>query len=333
MTETASRSGENMVRWSRILVTGSDGFVGGHLVPELAGLVRNDGAVVTTTRHGSAVGPHTVLLDLERPDSVTSAIEAVRPDAIVHLAAQSSVGQSSDAATQTWSTNFGGSMVLAEAIATFTPDAVVLFASSAEVYGRTFNYETASEESPLRPASPYARSKAAAEAMLADVLPASCRLIVARSANHSGAGQSPAFVVPGFAAQIAAAERDAAATVRVGNLDSCRDFLPVEDVVRAYRLLLARAPDLPMRSVFNIASGDCRRIGDLLDQLLDLAARRPRVEQDPARMRPSEVIAARLDNTTLRSIGWTPSGSLDAMLAAVLDDQRRQRGADDRRGT
>lgn len=310
----------------RVLVTGGDGFVGRHFMPALAARLGQEASITLASRRPEEARDR-VTLDLRDPASVTTAIGAVRPDLVVHLAAQASIGRSLGAAADTWDINLGGSLALARAIAEVVPDCTVLFASSIEVYGLTFNTECVTEASPLRPQGPYACSKAAAEAMFADVLPATARLIVTRAANHSGLGQDERFVIPAFAAQIAQIEAGAQPEISVGNLDAERDFLDVHDVVAAYVALLAAASTLSARSLFNIASGRTVRIGDLLDRLRAMSDVETTVAQDPLRMRPSEVPRTCIDSGVIHAAtGWVPARSLEAMLADVLTGQRMHSG-------
>lgn len=312
-------------RFSRVLVTGAGGFVGSHLLSALAERL-NAGATITIAGRtsGRSGGLYrSIAFDLENHLSVAAAVRDVRPDLIVHLAAQSSVGRSVRSSAQTWEINMAGSYALARAVSVTVPDCTVLFASSAEVFGLTFNQEVASEDSPLRPQSAYARSKSAAELMFKDVLPETARLIVARPCNHSGPGQTEDFVIPSFAAQIARIECGAEPVVRVGNLEAERDFLDVQDVVNAYISLLQVASALPMRSTFNIASGNTVPISHVLNRLLTMSTVRISIEEDLLRMRPSEVARAGVDpSKIMEETGWKPRQTLDEMLLRTLAYQR-----------
>lgn len=310
--------------FSRIMVTGADGFVGRHLLPALTAAASPGAEISLASRTGEGeAGYPVVMMELKDPASVEAAVAAIRPDLVIHLAAQASVGQSWGAAADTWDINLCGSLHLARAVAEHVPRSAFFYVSTAEVYGSSFNDGDAVESTPLRPQSAYSRSKAAAEGMLADVLPDSATLIVARPSNHSGAGQDARFVIPSFAAQIARIEQGAAEHIRVGNLEAERDFMDVRDVVEAYIGLLARTPSLPPRAIFNIGTGHSVRIGDILDRLRAMSGVPTPVVPDPDRMRPSEIARTVIDAGALRAAtGWRPAHALDEMLATVLNEQR-----------
>ena len=169
----------------------------------------------------------------------------------------------------------------------------------------------------MRPVSPYAASKVAA-----DFLAVQARLgygqdvVRARAFNHLGPGQSDRFVAPALASRIVANERHGGDEVPVGNLAARRDFTDVRDVVRAYRLLVERGA---AGQAYNVCSGTAVAIQQLADRLLALAERPMRLVVDPERYRPVDVPAVVGDATRLRKeTGWQPEIDLDTTLADVL---------------
>jgi GDP-4-dehydro-6-deoxy-D-mannose reductase len=142
-------------------------------------------------------------------------------------------------------------------------------------------------------------------------------VIRARAFNHLGPRQSPLFVAANFARQIAEAEAGLREpVVRVGNLQAERDFTDVVDVVRAYALLMEKGRS---GEAYNIGSGRSRSVQSLLDNLLELSSVQVRVEQDPARMRPSDVPIVYSDTTKLRSeTGWEQTVPFRESLRRVL---------------
>jgi len=200
----------------------------------------------------------------------------------------------------------------------------VLSVGSADVYGVVTEAELPlTEDSPLRPASPYAASKVAADFLgLQAFLGQGLGVIRVRAFNHLGPGQTDRFVAPALAARIAANERDGGDSVTVGDLSPRRDFTDVRDVVRAYRLLVEHgAPG----EVYNVCSGRDLSVQQLADHLLTLATRPMRLETDPALLRPVDIPVLRGDATKLHdATGWTPEIPIDQTLADLLDDKRAQ---------
>lgn len=314
-------------RYQRILLTGGTGFVGAHFAPALAGAFPDAGRLLlrlpgeTTGREGwpPAEGRVTDAAAMDR------LVAGFRPDLVLHLAAQSSAGASLKAAEETWRVNFDGTLELASAVARHAPRATFFFVSSSETYGENFRAGPADEATPLAPANAYARSKAAAESMLPDVLRPDQRLIVVRPFNHTGPGQDTRFVLPAFAAQIADIEAGARPVLKTGNLEARREFLDVRDVCAAYVALL-RAPDA--RGTFNVASGETHRVGDVLEMLRARSRRAFTIENDPARMRPSDIPVAAGSAARLNALtGWRPAIPLAATLDALLDHWRARASA------
>ncbi|MFV0279295.1 MAG: GDP-mannose 4,6-dehydratase [Rhodoblastus sp.] len=309
------------LRYQRILLTGGTGFVGGYLAPAIEAawpgaeriLLRRPGE--TVVREGWRT------LDAEVTDSsaIGAMIADFRPDLVLHLAAQAAIGASAQMAEATWRVNFGGTLELAHACQCACPDTTFFFVSSSEVYGWSFREGVANEETPLRPMNAYARAKAAAEAMLPDVLPRA-RLLIARPFNHTGPGQDVRFVLPSLAQQIADIEAGRRpARLELGNIEASRDFLDVRDVCAAYIAMLAQPAQAAQRDVYNVASGASYRIRDLVEKFRAHAERAFEVSIDPKRLRPSDIptavgSAGRLERAT----GWKPTIGVDAIVEALL---------------
>jgi len=304
----------------RIMVTGSRGFVGRHLIEALARSGHPADRIACPGREPD----WTIRMDLADPPSVRSAVEAVVPDVVYHLAGEASVAQAGNNAAATWQANLVGTMALAAALGEVNPAATLLFVSSAEVYGQAFLGGIVDETVRPAPSSVYAQAKFAAEQMLTSVLPPSATLIIARPSNHIGPGQDERFAVPSFARQLALAERAGVpAQIKVGNLESERDFMDVRDVVRAYELLVARYAGTGAREIFDISSQQSRSIRSLLDMLRGHARVASEVVVDPARARPSEVPVAALASSRLREMtGWAPEILIDDTIRDVLNDAR-----------
>ncbi len=289
----------------RVMVTGASGFVGRRLLPRLA-----------------AAG-HTALgTDRETDIADRSALEAAladfRPDAVVHLAALSSVAHSMRAPEDCYRINYLGTRALLASVAATAPAARVLLVGSADAYTATSTRSAPLDEStPLFPRSPYARTKAAAELLGRIAAEAGLDVVCVRAFNHTGAGQSDQFVVSSFARQVAAIRRgDAEPALRVGNLDSVRDFLHVEEVVDAYLALLDRR--VPA-DVYHVAGSVGIAIREVLETLLRIAGVEARVEVDPARFRPTDWLVG--DASRLRrATGWQPRIPLEALLREVYAD-------------
>ena len=313
----------------RILVTGASGFVGRHLRVALREAFP-DATLLAATR-GEAVQDWdaAVMLDVLDPGSSAAALREARPDAVVHLAALAEVGASFRDPLLTWRTNLAGTLHLAQAVLGEAPDAIFLQASSAEVYGLSFLAGHAlAEDAALQPASPYAASKAAADLAVGEMALRGLRAIRMRPFNHTGAGQSEAFVVSAFARQVAlvAAGRQEP-VIRVGALERWRDFLDVSDVCAGYVAALRSAGSIRPGAAFNLASGQPKHVGTILADLIRLGGIAPRVEEDASRLRPSDVIRTAGDARAARdALGWAPHVPWETTLRSVLADWQTRIG-------
>ena len=301
-------------------MTGAGGFVGQRLCGALEREI--DDLRVIRAGYGDGLS---LQMDITDAGAVEAVIAREPPDALVHLAAISAVGAAAGHPSQAWAVNYGGTQHILQALETHAPACHLLFISSAEVYGASFASGMAlSEDAPLQPLNDYAASKAAGEGLVREAVGRGLFATIARPFNHTGPGQSADFVIPSFAAQIAASERGLREpAVHAGNLDDERNFMHVDDTVAAYIDIVRRAKALANGLVLNIAADKSYRIGDLLDRLRAMSAVPIRVEIDLARVRTGGIKTVAGDSSRAHTLlGWRPTISMDRTLEEVLNYQR-----------
>jgi len=312
---------------TRVLVTGALGFVGPYLVEALRRSYENNIEIIATAKKA---GQHAMLgpvraIDVTDRAAVEDAIAGANPTHVIHLAgiaAPTAVNADPDEA---WRVHLHGTLNLARVILKRAPACWFINVGSALVYGESAKAGRALDENALlAPLDEYSASKAAADLALSPLIRSGLKCIRLRPFNHTGPGQSEAFVVPAFAAQIARIEaRLTPPIIRVGNLDAQRDFLDVRDVANAYVLVMKNSERLESGTVLNIASGIPRRISDILASLIARSRVEISVEQDPMRQRPGDLPILLGDASRARRLlHWKPEYSFEDTLTALLNDCR-----------
>lgn len=312
----------------RALITGITGFAGGHLAQAL---LNHGDEVMGVARHLrpglNHLGPGVNLTaaDLGDLTAVKRLLDEIQPEAIYHLAAQAFVPLAWSDPWSTLENNILPQLNLLQTMAEQNSKARLLVVTSNEVYGSVLEHELpVNEETPLRPNNPYGVSKMVQDKLgLQYYLSHGLDVVRARSFNHIGPRQSPFFVASAFAKQIAEIEAGLVEPILcVGNLKAERDFTDVQDMVRAY-ILLVRWGD--SGQVYNVGTGQAHSIQSLLDILLSYTTVAIRVEVDPSRMRPSDVPIIYADNRKLRAkTGWQPTYRFEESLKQVLEYWRAE---------
>jgi GDP-4-dehydro-6-deoxy-D-mannose reductase len=309
----------------RSLVTGASGFAGTWLCRACA--AAGDEVTGLSRRGVAPDGCRGLAVDLRDGDAVGLAVRESAPDVVYHLAALSSVGRSWEQPAQTLGDNVATAVNLLEAVRGAAPDARVVWVSTCEVYGTGAPLPTP-EDAPLRPASPYAVSKASGE-LLTDVYASSygLEIVRVRPFSHSGPGQLPIFLLSSLARQAAAGAIAGVQKLEIvtGNPATRRDFTDVRDVVRAYRLLAAGAEP----GIYNVCSSVSVSASEQVQLLAELIA--PVVVEhvvDPARVRANEVMDLRGSHARLTAAtGWEPEIPLRQTIADTIAWWEHELGA------
>jgi GDP-4-dehydro-6-deoxy-D-mannose reductase len=292
----------------KLVVTGYSGFVGRHFCSRYGGVPFAD-------QDGE--------LDLRDRKRVQSAVAAWMPEAVLHLAAQSSVASSFDDPASTFSVNFIGTLNLLQALSATGFKGVFLYVGSADVYGVTAEADLPTRETqPLRPRSPYAVSKAAAEALCYQWSQTeNFRIVLTRPFTQIGPGQDKRFAVADFAHQILEIRSGRRPPFLVtGDLDVTRDFTDVRDAVRAYQLLLEKGEN---GEIYNICSGQEHSLRLLVEELLRIAGVQAELQMNPSRLRPAEQRRVIGDPSRIHALlGWLPEIPLTTTLTDILRESQ-----------
>ncbi len=314
----------------RNLITGVSGFAGGHLAEAL--LARGE-TVAGLSRRGTwpaawqhlAGGVDLRACDVADAASVAALLRELKPERIFHLAGYARTARSFEESDAAWAGNLGATRALYEAVCRWGGRPRILFVGSGLVYGdggepgQLFN-----EYCLLRPTSPYAASKAAADLVSYQFARApGLDIVRARPFNHIGPGQSPDFAVAHFCQQVAAISLGQAPPVlQTGNLTPRRDLSDVRDVVRAYLLLIERGRTA---EAYNVGTGQTFAMQDVVDRLVALSGVKLEVRPRADLVRSADAAEVRADVGKLRrETGWAPAFNLEQTLRDTLESWKRQ---------
>lgn len=300
----------------RLLVTGARGFIGRHAVAaarargwDVASMSR---AAQPSSADEFAAGPGPWLREI-----FLAAIEAHRPDAILHIAGATG--------TQPLRVLFEANVLLTGELlvavaALAAPPRIVLLGSAAEYGNVPENAQPAAETSACMPVSNYGISKYTQTLMGLAAASQGAQVLVARLFNPVGLGMPPHLALPSFARQLARPPGDVV-RLKVGDIDVSRDFIDVEEAVRLLLDLAAMAAwPFP---VVNICSGQAYLLSDLLDRLIAASGLAVHVETNPALLRPGDLRTLIGDTGRLAALGLAPRPlNIDLLLPALLSEAR-----------
>lgn len=305
-----------------VLIFGCNGFVGHYLAKEFKDhdyLVIGSGITEPDNELLQFVDTYEQL-DILDKDRVSETIKKICPTFIVNLAAISSVGASWHIPVDTIEVNVNGSINILEAVKEFSINSKVLLIGSSEEYAVTDS--RISEDNEVNANNPYGISKVTQE-RFAELYRKEygLKIINTRTFNHSGVGQSDVFAIPSFVKQVAEIHNSGkAGVISVGNLEVHRDLGDVRDMVSAYRMILESNTDY---TVFNVGSGICYHLEELLNYIVSLSDQAIEIKVDPSKLRPIDNPIIWCDNSLIRrETGWEPKytiyDAIDSMFASMV---------------
>lgn len=313
---------------SKVLVTGSEGFIGSHLVEELVirgydvrafvlyNSFNNWGWLDTLS---ADVMSHVEVFtgDVRDPNGVQEAMTGC--DAVLHLAALIAIPFSYHSPDTYVDTNVKGTLNVLQA-ARRLGTSRVLVTSTSEVYG-TAQYVPIDESHPYQGQSPYSATKIGAD-RLAESFYRSFDLpvTIVRPFNTYGPRQSARAVIPTIITQLLAGNEE----IKLGSLSPTRDFNYVKDTASGFVALLEC--DQAIGEEVNIATQKEVSIGDLATELIRQINPKARIVCEEERVRPGKSEVERLlgcNEKMMRLTGWAPSYTLEEGLSATIDFLRQ----------
>ncbi|MCB1173138.1 MAG: GDP-mannose 4,6-dehydratase [Leptospiraceae bacterium] len=313
------------------LITGVRGFAGSWLAAELlnhnyqvqgidisSAPVQNKAAARTLDDPAELAQIPVHASRLDDIMAVEDLLAGVQGGTIFHLAGTAFVPDTWHSPLQTLENNALVTVRLLEAARNTGWQGNFVFASSSDVYGNPDRQAMPlTEESPLLPESPYARTKLVSEQFLPFYCSDSLQTMIARPFNHSGPGQRDVFVIPAFIKRVREAIIDRHSSIVVGDLNATRDFSDVRDVARAYRIIAEQGES---GEIYNICSGHQTSIKELIDTVQAVACSQLELQVDPELLRPEGSSQRFGDSTRLQKLGWAPQYTLRDTIEALWDD-------------
>lgn len=301
------------------LITGINGFVGSYLAEYLLKKRLNVSGTIYPKNSQSIDKIQTFPCDLSNPNDIQDIIKRIKPEIIFHLAAQGYVPFSWKDPVGTFNINVLGTLYLLNAIREYSPEAKTLIVGSGDEYGSVDGNKPLTEDTPLKPQNPYALTKVCADLLSAQLGKYyNLHIVRVRAFPHIGPRQSPNFVVSDFCRQIVFIEKKKQdPIIKVGNLESKRDFTDVRDMVHAYWLAIEKGKT---DEVYNISSEKAYSISEILKKLISLSKIEIKIKPDPAKFRLQDTEIKLGNSQKFRNLtGWEPKIPIEQTLQETLD--------------
>ncbi len=283
---------------------------------EVWGIARNS----ASSRMSAVQDEKIIRCDILERDALMKIFERIKPDVVIHMAAQAFNGDSWNLEYVTHMTNYQGTLNVLYCAKEVVPEAKLLLACSSAEYGNITEADCPlKEDRLLTPHTPYGVSKAGVENLGRQyALNYHMKVYLPRMFIHVGTGHPPATAIQNFARQLALIKKGVIPPeIHVGNLETARDFIDVRDGVRAMRILMEKGK---IADPVNICNGTAEKIRDILDMLIEISGTNAKVISDPGLFRVADEPLLLGDDTKIKALGYRREYTIHQTLEDVFHD-------------
>lgn len=308
----------------KILVTGASGFTGIQMIKQLC--IHKDVRIVGVARESGACFSDVntvswVQGDILKRDAIAKTISLANPDAVIHLA-----GANHGSLLDLLTTNVTGTQNVLDAAMMANSYCRILVISSSAVYGYA-GENAITEDQPFKPLTEYGLIKATQDNLCQLYYKTrECQVTIARPFNLIGPDQPASFVCGKIVQQVIEIEQGKRSSLDLFKIQSCRDFIDVRDVVRAYWALVShkKFEDKCAGNAFNIGSGTIHPVSIVIDLLQEITGKQYPLHL-PDSSQSIAVPTLKSDNTRIHRVtGWKPKISLKESLTDMLNVARKK---------
>jgi GDP-4-dehydro-6-deoxy-D-mannose reductase len=298
----------------KALITGINGFVGQYLKKHLLSIGYN---VYGIDHHSN--NKDTFEADIRAIDKLGNIVKEIQPDEIYHLAGIANVAYGNIG--DFYNVHALGTLNLYDAVEKSGGNPKILYVSTSNVYGIVpEDKQPIIETQPVMPVNHYGASKAAGEMISHKYIADGLRIIIVRSFNHTGPGQSESFVIPKLTKAFASQQP----FIDLGNTGTKRDFTDVRDVVKAYSMVMQKAG---AGDIYNVCSGKTYSIDDILGYLKNLTSHPIRIKRVDSLKRAVDPLLFIGNNQCLKKLGWSAVIPIEQTIKDMISFYNQQHSA------
>lgn len=296
----------------KLLITGANGFTGLHLHKFLKG--NFDGEIISLD---ISIPENTngIRIDLLEKSRVSAIMKEIKPDYVVHLAGIAKSYYYEDIYKSNVFTTIN---LLDSLLQNDLTSTRILLVSSSAVYGNSIA-TCVDEATPLNPVNHYGNSKLLVERIAQQYLHnCNFQIVLVRPFNLFGPGQGEDYIISTFLSQLMQIKKGQMnPVIMVGDLSGKRDFVFIEDAIRAYWLVLTRGV---AGEIYNVGSGNAISIQTVLEKLIKMTGVECKVQVDAQRVQRFQIQNIFANNAKLTTLGWQNDTKFEVGLRYTVDE-------------